>query len=64
MAIYGSRSAYGYASGIVMGGFLCIGVCLLVIASTFVLSLISLYIPNHSEQVYGDRKYKKHSKLL
>ena len=64
MAIYGNRNAYGYASGMVIGGFLCLGVCFLVMASAIVLSLIPLYIPNHSEEVYGDCKYKKYSKLL
>jgi len=39
---------------VVTGAVLCLGLLLLVIAATIVISLISLYPPNQSQQAYGD----------
>jgi len=58
MGIYGSGRVSGATSSVIIAGFLCLGVILLSIAAVIVLSLISLYTPNHGEQGYGERKYK------
>ena len=48
----------GLTSGVALGGICCLGIILLLVASTVVLSLISLYTPDHSQEWYGERKYK------
>ena len=64
MAIFGSKSTSGVSLRLFIGGFICLSVSFLVIASTIVLSLISLYIPNHSKEGYGERKYNKFKIVL
>ena len=49
-----SGKGAGVTSGIIFGGFCCLGLILLAIAATVVLSLIGIYTPNHSEQGYGE----------
>jgi hypothetical protein len=53
----------GITASVVIGGFLCVSISLLVVAATIVLSLISLYLPNRSEQGYGECKYKTFEKF-
>ena len=48
----------GLTSGVALGGICCLGIISLLIASTIVLSLIPLYTPDHSQEWYGERKYK------
>ncbi|CAF1653290.1 unnamed protein product [Adineta ricciae] len=49
----------GLTSGIALGAICCLGIILLLIASTVVLSLISLYTPDHSQEWYGEHYYIK-----
>ncbi len=56
--MYGSGSGFGVISKAITAGFLCLSFILLAIASVIVLSLISLYTPNHGQQGYGERKYE------
>jgi len=58
MLIYGSEKDDGVISISFVGVFLCLGMILFLIAATIVLSLISIYTPNHGEEGYGERKYK------
>jgi len=58
MLTYGSERDVEVTSYNIIGVFLCLGAILFLIAATIVLSLISLYMPNHGEEGYGDRKYK------
>ncbi|UJR13648.1 hypothetical protein I4U23_000660 [Adineta vaga] len=51
---YRSETITRLTSSIALGGLLCFGIVLFLIASTIVLSLISIYIPNHSEEGYGE----------
>ncbi len=44
----------GTTSALIMGGFLCLGLVLVAIAATVILSLISLYTPNHGQTGYGE----------
>jgi len=44
----------GIASGIIVGGFLCLGLVLLAIAATVVLSLIGTYTANSSQNTWGE----------
>jgi hypothetical protein len=44
----------GTTSAIITGGFLCVGLVFFSIAATVVLSLISLYTPNHGQAGYGE----------
>lgn len=55
MSGYRSGTTARLLTGVALGG-LCFGIILLVIASTIVLSLISIYIPTHSEAGYGECK--------
>jgi hypothetical protein len=59
MGAYSSGKLSGITSNLALVGFFCIGMALFAIAATIVLSLISLYIPNHSQPGYGERKYKQ-----
>jgi hypothetical protein len=43
----------GTTSAVIFGGFLCLGLVLFAIAAAIVLSLISIYTPNHGQQGYG-----------
>jgi hypothetical protein len=43
----------GVTSAVIFGGFLCIGLFLLAIATAIILSLIPIYTSNHSQQGYG-----------
>jgi hypothetical protein len=54
MAKGSAGSAGGIATGIIVGGFLCLGLVLLGIAATIVLSLIASYTSNNSVQTYGE----------
>ena len=47
----------GKAAGLVIGGFLCLGLFMVAIAATIILSLISIYTSNTSVQGYGDGEY-------
>jgi hypothetical protein len=47
-------SAGGMTAGLIMGGFLCLGLFLLAIAATVVLSLISTFTSNTSSSGYGE----------
>jgi hypothetical protein len=58
MLTYGSEKDDGVISISIVGVFICLGVILFLIAATIVLSLISIYTPNHGEEGYGERKYK------
>jgi len=49
-----SGSAGGIASGLIVGGFLCLGLFLLAIAATVVLSLIGIYTSNSSQDTWGE----------
>jgi hypothetical protein len=53
----------GLTTGLIMGGFLCLGLVLLAIAATVVLSLIGIYTSNHSQQGYGEQ-YQINALLL
>jgi len=44
----------GIASGLIVGGFLCLGLFLLAIAATVVLSLIGIYTSNSSQNTWGE----------
>ncbi len=44
----------GAVSTAVMGGFLCIGLFLVAIAATVILSLIPTFTSNHSQQPSGE----------
>ncbi len=44
----------GTTSALIMGGFLCLGLVLVAIAATVILSLISIYTPNHGQTGYGE----------
>ncbi len=57
MGVYGRRSIVGAISKLTIVGFLFLTIVLLAIASVIVLSLISIYTPNHGQQGYGERKY-------
>jgi hypothetical protein len=54
MAKGSAGSAGGIASGLIIGGFLCLGLILLGIAATIVLSLISTFTSNNSVDTYGE----------
>jgi hypothetical protein len=56
MVTYSSGGVIGFTTKLVVGVFFCFGIALLMIAATIVLSLISIYTPNHSEAGYGERK--------
>lgn len=49
-----SGKSAGATSGIIFGGFCCLGLILLAIAATVVLSLIGIYTSNHSQEGYGE----------
>jgi hypothetical protein len=49
-----SGKSAGAASGVIFGGFCCLGLILTAIAATVVLSLIGIYTSNHSDQGYGE----------
>jgi hypothetical protein len=53
----------GLTTGLIAGGFLCLGLVLLAIAATVVLSLIGIYTSNHSQQGYGEQ-YQINALLL
>lgn len=44
----------GTASAAVMGTFLCAALTMAAVAGMVVISLISVYTPNHSEEVWGE----------
>jgi hypothetical protein len=58
MAIYSTRRATSIASSLAVGGLLCFGIFSFLLAATIVLSLIPIYTPDHSDEGFGDRKYK------
>lgn len=53
----------GKAAGLVIGGFLCLGLIMLAIAATIILSLISIYTSNDSQVGFGD-EYRLNSVVL
>lgn len=57
------RGAAGLSTGIIAGGFLCLGILLLAIAATVILSLIGIYTSNKSQQGYGE-EYRINALLL
>jgi len=58
MGIYSTRRATNLASSLAVGGLLCFGIFSFLLAATIVLSLIPVYTPDHSDEGFGDRKYK------
>jgi hypothetical protein len=52
---FAAGNSGGIATGIVMGGFLCLGLVMAAIAGTIILSLISIYTPSHGVTAYGDQ---------
>ena len=49
-----SGKGAGGATGIIFGGFCCLGLILIAIAATVILSLIGIYTSNNSDQGYGE----------
>ena len=47
----------GKTVGVVFGAFICLGLVLLAIAAAIILSLISTFTPNNSQQSNGDGKF-------
>lgn len=58
-----SAKGAGATTGIVFGGFFCLGLILLAIAATVVLSLIGIYPSDNSAQGYGE-EYRLNAILL
>jgi len=56
-------SGAGMMSGVIIGSFLCIGLLLLAVTATIVLSLISIYTSNNSQNGWGD-EYQINNILL
>jgi hypothetical protein len=50
-------AAAGRTGGVIMGAVICLGLLLLTIAAVIILSLISIYRPNISQQGYGEGSF-------
>jgi len=48
------KAGAGLISATVLGALLCLGLIFLAIAATIVLSLISIFTPNHSQVAEGE----------